>query len=57
MKNTRLSVPLETKLGAVKKTLGEVFPDVLALKLESPSKTNSTPLVPSAAAGRSDTPP
>ena len=52
-----LSVPLEMKLGAAKKTLGEVLPLVLAVNFALPSKTKVTPLVLSAAAGRSDTPP
>ena len=57
MKNAMLSVPFETKLGAAKNTLGDEGPLVLALNVALPSKTNSTPLVRSAAAGRSETPP
>src|SRR5260370_4990902 len=56
-KNTMLSVPLETNERAAKNMLGETAPLVVALKLALPSKTNSTPLVPSGPGSSSETPP
>ena len=56
-KKTMLSVPLETNAGAMKLMDGEAVPLLVALKLALPSKTNSTPFVPSGAAGRSVTAP